>query len=225
MLWLTECLYCGEFVYHLKDGRIKCSKCKKKISKEKINKIITLIDAFVENKTARHTAKNLAISYITVQRNFQNFRLLAANISERKYQQIRHLACDFEEYFYLEETKKQKKEAIFDAQNFLTFDYQNHIYTLLLPSLKKYKNQFLEDNVEDAYIETFKKFKRESRLIRVSKYDNNIVQFWHYFEERIKSYKGIKNETFIYFLKEFEFKYNHTKEEAKVLLIKEYFKI
>jgi len=223
MLWLSECLYCGEFVYHLSDGRLKCSVCHKKISKEKINKIITLIDAFAEDETARHTAKRLDLSYVSVQRDFHHFRLLAATISEREYQNIRHLSCEFEEYFYLEETKKQKQEAVFDAKNFLTFDYQNHIYTLLLPSLQKYKNQFLEDNIEGAYIETFKKFKRESRLIKVSKYDNNIVQFWHYFEEKIKPYKGIKNETFIYFLKEFEFKYNHTKQEVKELLIKEYF--
>ena len=34
----------------------------------------------------------------------------------------------------------------------------------------------------------------------------------------------LKNQSFIYFLKEFEFKYNHTKDEAKELLIQYYFK-
>ncbi len=225
MLWLIECIYCNNFVYHLKDGRLKCSKCHKKTSKEKINKTITLIDAFVHNETALHTSKRLQLSYVSVQNYFRTFRSLCSIISEREYEMKRHLPCEFEEYFYLENTKKNKREATFDAQNFLTFDYHQHIYTLLLPSLQKYKTQLLEDNAEGVYIETFKKFKRESRLIKVHQYDNNIVKFWNYFEEQILPYKGVKNEAFIYFLKEFEFKYNHTQKEAKELLIKEYFQL
>jgi len=225
VLWLTECIYCGGFVYHLNDGRIKCSACHKKTSKEKINKTITLLDAFVNNETAHHCAKRLHLSYISVQKQFHTFRLLCGMVCEREYESHRHLSCEFEEYFYLEESKKAHKEAIFDAHNFLTFDYDGHIYTLLLPSLQKYKQQFLDDNVEDAYIQTFKKFKRESKLIKLKHSQNNILDFWHYFEEKICVYKGVNHENFGYFLKEFEFKYNHSKESAKQLLIKEYFSL
>ena len=223
MLWLEECLYCGGFVYHLNDGRIKCSACLKKISKNKINKTITLIDAFITNETAHATAKRLALSYASVQKQFHIFRALCGVICEDEYEQIRHLSCEFEEYFYLEESKKAQKEAIFDAHNFLTFDYQGHIYTLLLPSLQKYKQKFLDDNVEDAYIQTFKKFKRESKLIKLQHSQKNIINFWQYFENHICIYKGVEHTQFAYFLKEFEFKYNHTKNQAKELLIKEYF--
>jgi len=107
---------------------------------------------------------------------------------------------------------------------FLTFDYSNHIYTLLMPSLIQYKKQFLEDNLQDVYLEEFTKFKRISKLIKVSKDYNNIVKFWDYFEQSILKYKGVPRDSFIYFLKEFEFKYNHTKDVAKELLIQEYFK-
>ena len=224
MKYLTKCLYCNNFVYLLSDGRIKCSRCDKKVSLERANKIITLIQCYVENESALHLAKRLQISYVSVQKYYETFRILSAQISENEYEELRNLKCEYEEYFYLESSKKLKREAVFDAHNFLTFDYDNHIYTLLMPSLHKYKTQMLEDNVEDAYIDEFKKFKRESKIIKVSKKVNNIVKFWEYFELSILKYKGVDINRFAYFLKEFEFKYNHSKESAKDLLIKEYFK-
>ena len=38
------------------------------------------------------------------------------------------------------------------------------------------------------------------------------------FEENIKKYRGIDKENFIYYLKEFEFKFNYSKEEQKDIL-------
>jgi len=211
-------------MYRLKDNRLKCSKCNKKISLQKTNKIFTLISSFVENESANAASKRLKLSYSSVWAYYEEFRLLSAKICEEEYERIRDKKCEYEEYFYLEKTKKSKREAIFDAHNFLTFDYNGHIYTLLLPSLKKYKTQMLEDSIEDAYLDEFNKFKRISRIIKVSKHYNTIVEFWNYFENSIVKYKGVESDSFIYFLKEFEFKFNHTKDEAKELLIKEYFK-
>ncbi len=224
MEWLQECIYCGNFMYRLKDKRIKCAKCHKRISLEKTNKIITLINSFIENETANATAKRLHLSYTSVWAYYETFRILSANICEKEYANKRDESCEYEEYFYLQKSKKNNKEAIFDAQNFLTFDYHGHIYTLLLPSLQKYKTQLIEDDVANAYLDEFNKFKRISRIIKVSKHYNNIVKFWNYFEKFIVLYKGIEGDSFIYFLKEFEFKFNHTKDEAKKLLTKEYFK-
>lgn len=218
VLWLTECIYCSNFVYHLSDGRLKCYKCHKKISKNKINKIITLIDAFVNNESALHTSKRLQISYSSVQKHFVTFRTLCGIISEDEYQNIQEKVCEFEEYFYVEKSKKHTQQNNFDAINFLTFDYDKHIYTLLLPSFSKYQTDYMSD-------ESFKKFKRESKLIKVTTYHNNIEKFWRFLETNLLHYKGIDKTNFAYFLKEMEFKYNHTKKEAKELLIKEYFKI
>jgi len=224
MLWLTECLYCHNFVYHLKDGRIKCSKCHKKTAKTKINKAITLIQCFIYDESALQVSKRLSFSYVSVQNFYEKLRVLSAQICELEYEKVRSRECEYEEYFYLENSKKLQKEAVFDAHNFLTFDYKGHIYTLLMPSLQQYKNQFLKDSVEGAYIDEFKKFKRESKIIKVSQHFNNIVAFWEYLEVSTKKYKGISNESFIYFLKEFEFKFNHPKQKAIELLIEAYFK-
>jgi len=221
MQWLQKCLWCQGNIYILNDNRIKCSKCNKKISRNKLNKILTIIEAYLNNESALHLAKRMKTSYTSIHSYYEELRLICATISEKEYEKYRAEDCEYEEYFYLEHSKKNNQEAIFDANNFLTFDYSGHIYTLLLPSLHKYKNQM----IEDSYLQQFNKFKRISRLIKVSKHHNNIVQFWDYFERSITIYKGIRSDRFIYFLKELEFKYNHKKEEAINLLIREYFKV
>jgi len=224
MRWLTECLFCGNYVYRLQDNRVKCSYCHKKISLQKVNKIIFLIEAFINNENALHVSKRMKYAYSSVHAYYDEFRLLCAEITEKEYELCRNKNCEYEEYFYLEKSKKNNPESIFDAQNFLTFDYTGHIYTLLMPSLQQYKKQFLQDNIQKPYIKEFNKFKRISKIIKVSKHYNNIVKFWEYFEHEIVKYKGVKNETFIYFLKEFEFKFNHKKYESIKLLTNEYFK-
>ena len=224
MLWTNECLYCHNFVYILADGRVKCSNCLKKTSIKKINKIMLIIYSFVHNESALSLSKRTKLSYTSIQKYYMILRNLSAQICEKEYENVRMLKCEYEEYYYLDNSKKLKSEAIFDAYNFLTFDYSKHIYTILMPSLQQYKRQFLEDNVEDGYIDEFNKFKRNSKIIKVDKHFNNIVSFWDYFEKAILKYKGIKNDSFIYFLKECEFKYNHTKNEATELLIEQYFK-
>jgi ribosomal protein S26 len=224
MLWTCECLYCHNYVYKLSDGRIKCSKCSKKISLEKINKVMLIINSYVYDESALSLSKRSKLSYSSIQKYYETLRILSAQICEKEYEYVRMIKCEYEEYYYLDNSKKLKREAIFDAHNFLTFDYSNHIYTILMPSLEQYKKQFLQDSVQDSYIDEFNRFKRNAKIIKVNKHYNNIVSFWDYFEKTILKYKGIKNDSFIYFLKECEFKYNHIKDEAIELLVKEYFK-
>jgi len=182
-----------------------------------------IINSFINNESALKLSKRTKISYTSLKKYYDILRVLSAQICEEEYELIHIQKCEYEEYYYLEKSKKLKCEAIFDAQNFLTFDYSNHIYTILMPSLQQYKKQFLEDSVEGGYIDEFNKFKRNSKIIKVDNHYNNIVSFWNYFEKSILKYKGVKNDSFIYFLKECEFKYNHSKEEAIRLLIKQYY--
>ncbi len=224
MYWLSKCLFCKNFVYRLNDNRVKCSVCLKKMSINKINKIITLINAYIENISANQCSKSLNISYVSVSNYYEEFRILSAKISEEEYLAKKDTFCEYEEYYYLENSKRKKEECIFDAYNFLTFDYSKHIYTLLMPSLSPYKEQYIHDGIEGTFINDFNKFKRNNKIIKVTKYHNNIVKFWNYFEEYILHYKGVSSEYFIYYLKEYEFKYNHTKDKSIELLIEYYFK-
>jgi transposase-like protein len=223
MWWQKECISCGAYLYNLKNNYLKCSACKKKHSKAKLNKTILLMELYLQNYSALEVSKTQKLSYKSVWEYFDSFRKLSAIISENEYETLRDKPCEYEEYFYIQQIKKHSKHSILDAQNFLTFDYQNHIYTILMPSLKKYKKEFIDDGIGSIYTNELSKFARDSKLINISKLDNNITKFWAYLEKHITIYKGVNDENFGLFLKEFEFKYNHTKTKALELLIREYF--
>ena len=88
-----------------------------------------------------------------------------------------------------------------------------------MPSLSKYKNQFLEDGADEAYFNEFSKYMMFNKISKIQKQNDLIQQFWIFFENEIKRYKGISSENFFYYLKEFEFKFNYTKEEQYQTLI------
>jgi len=222
---MQHCPFCQAPLYALGDGMFKCSRCRRKFSPRKHEKILMLIAAFCKGENALECAKRLGYSYVTVHSHFDTFRQLCAHISEEQYENMRHKPCEYEEYFYLERSKRGQKNAVFDAHNFLTFDYENHLYTIVMPSLSHYRQQFIDDDLESVYAAEFARFKRQSRLIRISKRHNTIVRFWEYFEENILRYKGVSRENFPLYLKEMEFKFNHTPPEQSRLLETYYYRM
>ena len=66
----------------------------------------------------------------------------------------------------------------------------------------------------------FSRFITFRRVAKLEHLNNIIIKFWNFFEENIKRYRGVDKECFIYYLKEFEFKFNYTQEEQKDILIK-----
>jgi len=219
---LERCPYCAGSLYTLGDGMCKCSHCRKKISPRRHEKMHTLITAFCQDENAYQCAGRLKYSYASVLQHFEHFRRLAALICEGEYEQVRHRECEYEEYFYLERSKRAQKNAIFDAHNFLTFDYGGHLYTLVMPSLHTYQG---DDELREAgRIKEFERFKRQSRIIKIASHQNNIVHFWDFFETSILQYKGISNELFPLYLKEMEFKFNHPADRRSELLESSYYK-
>lgn len=217
------CIYCSSPLYQLTEGNVKCSKCKKKYSPNRIQKIQKTIKAFCEDENALCASKSLDMSYVTVLNYYQKFRHLCAEHCEAQYHLHRDLQTQYEEYLYIEKSKRRDKTAIFDSHNFLTFGYGNNVYTLLMPSLGLFKQQFIEDNLEEIYHKEFSKFMRTSKIIKISEHDNAITKFWHYFEEFITHFKGVSNEHFPYYLKEAEFKFNTPIYKRSEILEKLYF--
>ncbi|MDD5052530.1 MAG: transposase [Sulfuricurvum sp.] len=218
------CIYCENPLYHLSDGMVKCSKCKKKYSPKRIKQTQALIQLFCNDENALNASKSVGITYVTVLKYYQKFRHLIAEYCELQYHALRTQESQYEEYLYLEKSKRHDKKAIFDSHNFLTFGYGENVYTLLMPSLGMYKQQFLEDNLEEIYFKEFSKFMRTSKIIKISEHDNAIVRFWHYFEQFITTFKGVSDEHFPYYLKEAEFKFNTPVEKRADILEELYFK-
>jgi transposase len=219
-----NCIYCHQHLYHLSDGMVKCPLCKKKYSPSRVNQINKIIELFCTDTTALETSKQLQITYVTALKYYQKLRHLAAEYCETQYHLHRTPDSQYEEYLYIEKSKRHDKTAIFDSHNFLTFGYGDHVYTLLMPSLGIFKQQFLEDNLEDMYHKEFSKFMRTSKIIKISEHDNAITKFWHFFETFITGFKGVSKEHFPYYLKEAEFKFNTPLEERSTILEQLYFR-
>lgn len=212
-----NCIYCNnKKLYELKSGQLKCSACKKKFSPKKVKRDLALIDSFVQNFSANQTSKKLDINYITVKKRFDLFRALLANYLEKEYQN--KTVLEYDEYIYLEHSKKKVKENIFDAKNFLTFHYKNKIYNLLMPNLKRYKSEFLDSGTSEAHFKEFSKFMMLNKISKTQKRENLITKFLIFFEQEILKYKGIKDKNFFYYLKEIEFKFNYSYKEQKEIL-------
>lgn len=166
--------------------------------------------------TANQSADYLGINYLTVKVRFELFRGLIANFLEDAYQGKDVL--EYDEYIYLNKSKKKVKENIFDAQNFLTFHYEDKIYNMLMPNLNRYKNEFLDSGAQEAHFKEFSKFMMLNKISKTQKRENLITKFWIFFEQEILKYKGIRDKNFFYYLKEIEFKFNYSYKEQKEIL-------
>lgn len=213
-----NCPYCDHNRYYiLKNNQYKCSKCRRKYSPNKLILKSKIIEAFCQDKTVLETSQDLALHHQTVQRYFTNFRKSLIGFLESQYNQFE--VEEYDEFVYLEQSKAKIKENIFDAHNFLTFQYNNtQVYNLLMPDLNRYKEQFIDDEAHSVYFKEFSKFMLYNRISKTQKKENTIVRFWEYFEHWIVKYKGIKRENFLFYLKECEFKFNYSLEERIQIL-------
>jgi len=206
------CPYCHSFnIYFLKSGQGKCGKCGKKFSIKKLQRDKKIINSFCDNFTALKCGKKYDLNYVTVKKRYMFLREKIAGFLEGNFKN--EYIIEYDEYIYLEKSKKNQKKYIFDAIDFLTFNYKNKIYNLLLPTLKNYSDEFINDGIETTCYKEFSKFMIFNKISKIQKKDNLIVKFWLYLEKEILKYKGIKNENFFWYLKEIEFKFNYTKEE------------
>ena len=220
---ITECIHCKHTkLYKLANGHLKCASCKRKISPAKIEKINNIVDAFCKNLTAREASKECKCSYMTAKTHYDHMRLLITQYLEDQYNKHTGEIKEFDEYFYLEKSKKKSEDTIFDIQNFLTFDYGGKVYNILMPSLRKYRTNLLDDGMQHEYYNQLSRFITFRRVAKLEHLDNTIIKFWSFFEENIKRYRGVDRENFIYYLKEFEFKFNYTQEEQKNILFSLY---
>ncbi len=176
-----KCIYCGHYIlYKLKEGNLKCARCKKKISIKKLERKEKILREFLKGFTPAQIAEKENISYATVVKEVQNIRKVMAQICENE--------------FLKKESIEEFNEYQFKNISFLTINYHDKVYNLLLtttPSL-------------------------QSQIIKI-KSNKTIPQFWSYFEKFIKKFKGVREENFFYYLKEAEFRFNKFEIELKDL--------
>jgi transposase-like protein len=213
-----KCIYCHHNkLYTLKTKQLKCAKCNKKFSINKIIQKENIINLFIQNLTINQTKNNLKLNYLTVKNQYDIIRKKISLYLENQYK--KDMVCAYEEYIYIEKSKKIIKENLFDAISFICFEYDNKIFSLLMPSLYKYKNQFINNGIDDIYFKELSKFLIFNKISKNKKEQTLIHQFLYYFEQEILKYKGVKASNFFYYLKEIEFKFNYSKDKQKKILL------
>lgn len=207
-----KCKNCNnQTFYTLQNGYIKCKKCAKKYSVNKLQKEEAIVKAFCGNKNALETSKELNLNYRTIKDKFDEIRHKIAIFLEEEYNCSIKDYSEYEEFYYFKQRdKNKKKKNLYEAINIMGFYSNNRVYTLLMPKLTT--TMFEEDSGFDEYMHWYKIHSQNS-------YQTNLRNFWNFLEENLKKYKGVNEDNFFYYLKESEFKFNYIKEEQIEILL------
>lgn len=196
--------------YKLQNDYIKCKVCAKKYSLKKLQKEQKILEYFCEDKNALETSKELKLNYKTVKNRFDDFRYYLAKFLEDQYNNSVKNYTEYEEFYYIKQRQKfKKKKSLDEAINIIGFSSNDKVYTILMPKVGK--RAF---DREDGFIEHLNWKKIHSQ----NSYKSKLGEFWKFFEKHIKKYKGVDEDNFFYYLKEFEFKFNFDKKEQIQIL-------
>lgn len=176
------------------------------------------IKCFCNDLSVKEASKKLNSTHITARNKYKIFRELIALHLEEEFNKNRDNIKEYNEYIYLDKCKRGKKEYIFDGQNFLTFDYGNKVYSIMMSLLSRYKSILIDEKQIDLYYKELSKFLLFNKVAKLEKLDNNIQKFWQFLDEVISKYRGINEKNFFYYLKEAEFKFNYNKDEKFEIL-------
>lgn len=211
-----QCIFCGQTkLYEVSSTQYRCISCKRTFSHAKQATEMQILNAFIANQSAHECATHLQLNYLTVSKTYHKLRLLLIEHSEALYAEQTNTFSQYDEYYFLPTYKRGKPKYLFDAIGILGMLYGKRIHTLLLP------DQFAHlKNLEDTSIEkeTYARYLNQHKVAHYESFDNALVDFWHFLENWLDHFKGIKKENFIYYLKEAEFKFNYNKEEQHAIL-------
>ena len=203
---IKNCIYCAnKTLYSLANGHLKCSKCQKKFSPKKYLRQLQIAQGFCDDESANELSKKLGLNYETVAGIYAKLRIHLAYFAQLEFENHESYISEYDEYLYIPKNKQKEIENIYDAQNFLIFDY-GKIYTLMLP----FSSKFLRYAQDPAEV---KRFVMHNKIARLQSSMNTINDFCRFFEENIKRYKGVSGQNFHYYLKEIEFKFNYEKDQ------------
>ncbi|RXJ83964.1 hypothetical protein [Arcobacter cloacae] len=205
------CKYCkNNTFYRLKNDYIKCKSCARKYSLKKLKTDENILIGFWQNKTALELSKELNLNYKTIKTRFDEIRYKLSKFLEEEYFKMPKDYSEYEEFYYF--SKKQKLlnvKSLYEAVNIIGFYSNEKVYTLLMPNLK-HRRESKNEGFEE-YLNWHKIYSKES-------YKTKLYDFWRFLEENLKKYKGVEYDTFFFYLKECEFKFNYEKEEQLEIL-------
>ncbi len=215
---MKACIFCQETKLYIKSPtQYQCATCKRTWSEEKYHKEYALLDAFLNNESILEATHKRGIHYSTGKHVYQKLRLLITQYAQECYGSKNESFSQYDEYYYLPKNKKKDAQYVFDSVGIFGMLYDAWVYTLLLPDqLTAYKRLMAHDEVMDH--ETYTRYLNAHKVVHIKSFEHRLAQFWRFFEHFMASFKGVRKENLVYYLKEAEFKFNYSKEEQRSIL-------
>ena len=174
------------------------------------------MDCFCKDMSANECAKSLHVNYKSVKDRYMDFRKLALLHVENIYSKNHAEFSEYDEYYFLPKNKRGKVKYLFEAVGILGMVYNDFIYTLLLPDqFSHIRNE--NDEMKITYMKEYAKHLNRYKIVHFEKFDSQLIRFWIFLEKKLQHFKGVSKENFIYYLKEYEFKFNYEEEQKEIL--------
>jgi transposase len=207
------------------------SRCK--LSK---NKQLRLLEFFVAEVTARAAADLTDMNYHTVRLFYQKIRKLIAEKIQDHVPFSGEIEVD-ESYFGGVRKGKRGRGAAGKIPVFGILKRGGKVYTqmihntrshTLMPIMREkiapdsivYTDQYRSYNVLD--VSEFKHFRinHSERFVKAGNHINGIENFWNQAKRILRKYNGIPKNSFYYFLKECEFRFNYGTHQQQLKTLK-----
>ena len=217
------CPFCSsKQLYIVSKTTLKCSKCNKKYSAKKLEMDASCIEFFCNDISAKECSLTLHVNYKTIQDRYMDFRKLILLYIEKEYKNQHTMFTEYDEYYFLPKNKRGKVKYLFESIGILGQIYDETVYTILLPDQFSHlrKESILNPDINFAYLKEYSKYLNRYKIVHYEKFDSKIIRFWVFLEEKLLHFKGISRDNFAYYLKEYEFKFNHSLYEQKKTLWK-----
>lgn len=220
------CIFCKSWrPYRLADGRVKCRKCRKVYSLQKLRRDLNILYYFALELSANRTASELEVNYKTVHYHYMFFREKIAKYSEENFRKLKgELEVD-ETYFGGKRKGKRGRGAFNKVVVLGVLERNGKVYTTVVPDVKaETLMQEIRDKTEKGSVyytdcfKSYKSLKRYGKHCRVNKeysyakgrnHINGIEGFWSFAKERFHKYHGISKDNYELYLKEMEFRFNN----------------
>lgn len=218
-MFMKQCIYCDSSKLYIKSQtQYQCITCKRRWSEQKYQKECSLIDSFIKNETILEATQKRGIHYSVGKKAYFKMRLLLTNYAQEQYANQSEPFTQYDEFYYLPQTKKKDSKYVLDAVGIFGMLYDDWVYTLLLPDqFAAFKR--LVEHEEEIEHEAFARYLTSHKVAHIKSFEHRLGEFWKFFEIFMSHFKGVKKENLVYYLKEAEFKFNHSQEEQYTILM------
>ena len=195
-----------------------------------------LIELFIAGSTARTASELVSVNKTTASYYFHRLRLLIYENSEHLEMFAGEIEVD-ESYFGGTRKGKRGRGAVGKVPVFGLLKRDGKVYTVIIPDAKSdtllpiirekvkpdsivYTDTFRSYNVLD--VSEFKHYRINHSKLFAKKHNhiNGIENFWNQAKRHLRKFNGIPREHFYLFLKECEWRFNHSDSKEQLKLIR-----